>query len=152
MQFGYQTGLAAYALADLWSVCSIQPQAFRIMFPSTTINISGLKYCRDSNQQVILGYLASLCVDIKSYFLFSLVCRHFKCYPGNPDCLVTHWLVFTKTLCQKETNFTELAFETAITYRLLVQAQGTRWIPVICNKTWTSYIQDTRNQTKSQTI
>ena len=61
------------------------------MFPSTTINIRGFKYCRDSDQQVILSYLAPPSVDIKSYFWFNLVCRHLKCFPSNFDCLVTHW-------------------------------------------------------------
>lgn len=46
----------------------MQPQDLRIMFPSTTINIRGFKYCRDSDQQVILGYLAPPSVDIKSYY------------------------------------------------------------------------------------
>lgn len=69
----------------------MQPQDLRIMFPSTTINIRGFKYCRDSDQQVILGYLAPPSVDIKSYYWFNLVCRHLKCFPSNFDCLVTHW-------------------------------------------------------------
>lgn len=86
-------------------LCSMQPQGLRIMFPFTTINIRGFKYCRDSEQQVILGYLAPPSVDIKSYFLFDRRCRHFDCCPGNAVCLVTH------TQGMSEREWDERAFD-----------------------------------------
>ena len=88
------------------------------MFPSTTINISGFKY---SDQQVILGYLAPLSVDIKSYFLVNLVCRHFKCFLGNSDCLLTHQLRLS--LSQKESDFTGLLFDRAVALGLIRKLQ-----------------------------
>lgn len=62
------------------------------MFPSTAINFNSFKYWRDSDQEVILGYLAPLATDIKFYLLFNLLCSLFNGFLGNIDCLVTYWL------------------------------------------------------------